>query len=146
MGPRYSAIGAAQVLVKRGAKSLDHRVAGRRRGVLRPGVGKVAPAAGIPFKSFPTKLPVTDANSAVLQLVQAAGPGGGVILNFTPDTAPALHEGGDRPGPRRQGASGARSTPIANTFMAAQFPQFDRKMFINRSSACSTRRRARTPG
>ena len=74
----------------------------RSRAYSDGGVEKVAKLAKIPYKSFPTKLPVTDANSAILQLVQAAGKGGGVILNFTPDTAPALHEGSDRPGPHRQ--------------------------------------------
>ncbi len=88
-GPRYSAIAAAQLLVKRGAKSLVIASPDGVAGYSDPGVEKVAKAAGIPFKSFPTKLPVTDANAALLQLLQAAGNGGGVILNFTPDTAPA---------------------------------------------------------
>ena len=33
---------------------------------------------------------MTDANTRLRQLYQAAGEGGGIILNFTPDTAPAL--------------------------------------------------------
>ena len=73
---------------------------------------------------------MTDANSAVLQLVQAAGPGGGVILNFTPDTAPAYMKAAIDQGLVDKVNWGS-STPIANTFMAGQFPQFDGKMFIN---------------
>jgi len=72
---------------------------------------------------------VTDANTAVLQLVQAAGKGGGVILNFTPDTAPAYMKAAIDQGLIDNVIWGS-TTPIANTFMAAQFPQFDNKMFI----------------
>jgi branched-chain amino acid transport system substrate-binding protein len=129
-GPRYSAIGAAQLLIKRGAKSL---VIASPEGVAAysdPGVEKVAKLAKVPYKNFPTKLPVTDANSAVLQLVQAAGNGGGVILNFTPDTAPAFMKAAIDQGLIDRVKWGS-TTPIANTFMAAQFPQFDNKMFID---------------
>jgi branched-chain amino acid transport system substrate-binding protein len=130
MGPRYSAIGAAQLLVKRGAKSLVIASPDTVAPYSDAGVGKVAKQAGIPFKSVPTKLPVTDANSAILQLVQAAGDGGGVILNFTPDTAPAYMKAAIDQGLIDKVKWGS-TTPIANTFMAAQFPQFDGKMFID---------------
>jgi branched-chain amino acid transport system substrate-binding protein len=130
MGPRYSDIGAAQALVRKGAKSLVIASPDTVAAYSDGGVEKVAKAAGIPYKDFPTKLPVTDANSAVLQLVQAAGPGGGVILNFTPDTAPAYMKAAIDQGLVDKVLWGS-STPIANTFMAGQFPQFDGKMFIN---------------
>ena len=35
-------------------------------------------------------LPVTDANSQLTSMIQAAGDGGAIILDFTPDTAPAF--------------------------------------------------------
>ena len=94
------------------------------------GVLKVAEAAGIPGKAFPIKLPITDANSTILQLVQAAGDGGGVILDFTPDSAPALMQAAIAQGLVDKVLWGS-STPIANEFMAKQFPQFDGKMHIN---------------
>ena len=128
-GPRYSAIAAAQLLVKRGAKSLVIASPDTVAPYSDPGVEKVAKLAKIPYKSVPTKLPVTDANTAVLQLVQAAGKGGGVILNFTPDTAPAYMKAAIDQGLIDNVIWGS-TTPIANTFMAAQFPQFDNKMFI----------------
>ena len=90
MGPRYSNIGAAQALVRRGAKSLMVASPDTISAYADGGVLKVAQAAGITGKAFPIKLPITDANSTILQLVQAAGDGGGVILDFTPDSAPAL--------------------------------------------------------
>ena len=117
-------------------------------------------AAGIPGKAFPIKLPITDANSTILQLVQAAGDGGGVILDFTPDSAPALMQAAISQGLVDKVLWGS-STPIANEFMAKQFPQFDGKMHINqefgnisdgspdevlylRRSRRSTRRRSRS--
>jgi branched-chain amino acid transport system substrate-binding protein len=130
MGPRYSNIGAAQALLKRGAKSLIVASPNTIAAYADGGVLKLAKQHGIKGRSFPTKLPVTDANSIILQLVQAAGKGGGVILDFTPDTAPALLKAAIAQGLVNQVKWGS-STPIANTFMAKQFPQFDGKIFIN---------------
>jgi branched-chain amino acid transport system substrate-binding protein len=130
MGPRYSNIGAAQALLKRGAKSLIVASPDTIAAYADGGVLKLAKQHHIKGKSFPTKLPVTDANSLILQLVQAAGKGGGVILDFTPDTAPALMNAAIAQGLVDQVKWGS-STPIANTFMATQFGKFDGKMFIN---------------
>ena len=130
MGPRYSNIGAAQALVKRGAKSLIVASPDTISAYADGGVLKVAQAAGIKGQAFPIKLPITDANSTILQLVQAAGQGGGVILDFTPDSAPALMNAAIAQGLVDKVMWGS-STPIANEFMAGQFPQFDGKMHIN---------------
>jgi len=130
MGPRYSNIGAAQALVRRGAKSLMVASPDTISAYADGGVLKVAQAAGIPGKAFPIKLPITDANSTILQLVQAAGEGGGVILDFTPDSAPALMQAAIAQGLVDKVIWGS-STPIANAFMAKQFGAFDGKMHIN---------------
>ena len=130
MGPRYSNIGAAQALVRAGAKSLVVASPDTISAYADGGVVKVAQAAGIPSKSFPTALPITDANSTILKLVQAAGPGGGVILDFTPDSAPALLKAAIAQGLVDKVKWGS-STPIAADFMAKEFPEFDGKMFIN---------------
>ena len=130
MGPRYSNIGAAQSLVKAGAKSLIVASPSTIAAYADGGVLKVAAKAGIPSKSFPVQLPVTDANTIIQQLYQAAGPGGGIILDFTPDTAPALMKAAEAQGLVDKVKWGS-STPIANTFMAEQFPKWDGKLFIN---------------
>ena len=106
MGPRYSNIGAAQALVRAGAKSIVVASPSTIAAYADGGALKVAERAGIPSRSFPVTLPVTDANTIIQQLYQAAGEGGGIILDFTPDTAPALHEGSRCAGPRRQGEVG----------------------------------------
>ena len=100
------------------------------RGVLRRARARSPSGRGSRGKSIPTKLPVTDANTIVLQLVQAAGKGGGMILDFTPDTAPAYMKAAIDQGLIDKVMWGS-TTPIANTFMAGQFPQWDKKMFID---------------
>jgi branched-chain amino acid transport system substrate-binding protein len=86
MGPYYSSLGAAQYLVRQGVKSLvgvginvpggDHDLAG---------VYAYARANNIPVKGqFLENVPVLDAGAIAQKLVQAAGDGGGVVLNFTP--------------------------------------------------------------
>jgi branched-chain amino acid transport system substrate-binding protein len=86
MGPYYSSTGAAQYLARAGAKSLvavganvpggDHDISG---------VGEVAAANGIPNNgAFLQDVPISDASAIALQVAQAAGDGGGVVINFTP--------------------------------------------------------------
>jgi branched-chain amino acid transport system substrate-binding protein len=63
-------------------------------------------------------------------MYQFAGEGGGILLDFTPDTAPAFMKAAIAQGIVDKVKWGS-STPIANTFMAAQFPQFDGHLWIN---------------
>jgi branched-chain amino acid transport system substrate-binding protein len=130
MGPRYSNIGAAQALVRAGAKSIVVASPSTIAAYADGGALLVAKAAGIPGKSVPVTVPVTDANTIIQQLYQAAGQGGGIILDFTPDTAPALMKAAEAQGLIDKVKWGS-STPIANTFMAGQFGNWDGKLFIN---------------
>jgi branched-chain amino acid transport system substrate-binding protein len=130
MGPRYSNIGAAQALVRAGAKSIVVASPSTIAAYADGGAIKVAQRAGIPGRSIPVTLPVTDANTIVQQLYQAAGQGGGIILDFTPDTAPALMKAAEAQGLIDKVKWGS-STPIANTFMAGQFGKWDGKLYIN---------------
>ena len=57
MGPRYSTIGAAQALVKRGAKSIVVASPSTIAAYADGGVIKVATAAGIPCRSFRSSCP-----------------------------------------------------------------------------------------
>ena len=130
MGPRYSNEGAAQALVRAGAKSIIVASPSTIAAYADGAAIKVAERAGIPGKSIPVTVPVTDANTIVQQLYQAAGPGGGIILDFTPDTAPALMKAAEAQGLIDKVKWGS-STPIANTFMAGQFGKWDGKLYIN---------------
>src|SRR5207247_2571206 len=129
-GPRYSNVGAAQALIKAGAKKLAIASPDTISAYADGGPALVAKKAGIPAKVFPTHLPVTDATSQLLQMYQFAGDGGGILIDFTPDTAPAFMKAAEAQGIVGKVKWGS-STPIANTLMSQQFPQFDGHLWIN---------------
>jgi branched-chain amino acid transport system substrate-binding protein len=130
-GPRYSNVGAAQALVKAGIKKLAIASPDTISAYADGGPALVAKAAGIPVQIFPTHLPVTDATSQLLQMYQFAGDGGGILIDFTPDTAPAFMKAAEAQGIVDKVKWGS-STPIANTFMAGQFsPTFDGHLWID---------------
>jgi len=130
-GPRYSNVGAAQALIKAGAKKLAIASPDTISAYADGGPALVAKAAGIPVKIFPTHLPVTDATSQLLQMYQFAGNGGGILIDFTPDTAPAFMKAAEAQGIVDKVLWGS-STPIANTFMSGQFsPSFDGHLWID---------------
>jgi branched-chain amino acid transport system substrate-binding protein len=130
MGPRYSNVGAAQALVRAGIKKLAIASPDTISAYADGGPALVAQKAGIPYKIFPTHLPVTDATSQLIQMYQFAGDGGGILIDFTPDTAPAFMKAAIAQGIVDKVKWGS-STPIANTFMAGQFPEFDGHLWIN---------------
>jgi branched-chain amino acid transport system substrate-binding protein len=124
MGPRYSNIGAAQALVRKGAKSIVVSSPSTIAAYANGGPLKVAKAAGIPGISDAQTLPITDANAIVLKLVQqakqAAGGGkGGVILDYTPESAIPLLKAAEAQNLVNDVYWGS-STPIANEFTASQ--------------------------
>ena len=130
MGPRYSNIGAAQALIRAGVKKIAVASPDTISAYADGGVVKLGAARGVAVKLFPTHLPVTDASSQLLQMYQFAGDGNGILLDFTPDTAPAFMTAAISMGIVSKIKWGS-STPIANTFMAKQFPQFDGHLWIN---------------
>src|SRR5580765_4689406 len=130
MGPRYSDIGAAQALIRAGVKKIAIASPDSISAYADGGVVKLGQQKGVDVKVFPTHLPVTDAASQLLQMYQYAGDGNGIIIDFTPDTAPAFMKAAIAQGIVDKVKWGS-STPIANTFMAAQFPQFDGHLWIN---------------
>src|SRR5436305_1579657 len=130
-GPRYSNVGAAQALIAAGAKKLAVASPDTISAYADGGPALVAKAHGIPVKIFPTHLPVTDATSQLLQMYQFAGNGGGILIDFTPDTAPAFMKAAEAQGIVDKVLWGS-STPIANTFMSGQFsPEFDGHLWID---------------
>ena len=129
-GPRYSNVGAAQALIKAGAKKLAIASPDTISAYADGGAALVAKKAGVPVKIYPTHLPVTDATSQLLQMYQFVGDGGAILLDFTPDTAPAFMKAAEQQGIVNKVLWGS-STPIANTFMAEQFPSFDGHLWID---------------
>ena len=130
MGPRYSNVGAAQALIAAGVKKIAIASPDTISAYADSGVAALGAQKGVAVKIYPTHLPVTDATSQVLSMSQFAGDGGAIILDFTPDTAPAFMKAAVSLGVEPKVKWGS-STPIANTLMAAQFPQFDGNLWIN---------------
>jgi branched-chain amino acid transport system substrate-binding protein len=134
MGPRYSNMNAAQYLISKGVKSIVIASPSTLSAYADGFLPKMAKQAGISYKIYPTVLPVTDANSQLTSMVQAAGDHGAIILDFTPDTAPAFLQAAISQGVVDKVMWGS-STPIANNAMAQQFGAFDNKIFINQEMA-----------
>ena len=86
MGPYYSSLGAAQYLVRQSVKTMvvaGANVPGGQHDI--SGVTAYAKANNVPSKGeFLENVPISDASGIAVKLVQAAGDGGGVVINFTP--------------------------------------------------------------
>jgi branched-chain amino acid transport system substrate-binding protein len=132
MGPRYSIDGATQYLVRQKVKKLvldQSNVPGT--GYNAGGFLLVAKDAAIPTESLKDNVPIQDANSIALKLVQAAGSGGGVVLNFTPPEALKILQAAQRLGLQDR-VKWACSTPCNTDFLAdALGPQWDGKLGVN---------------
>jgi len=132
MGPRYSVDGATQYLIRQKVKKLvldQSNVPGT--GYIAGGFLLVAKDAGIPTETLKDNVPIQDANSIALKLVQAAGAGGGVVLNFTPPEALKILQAAQRLGLQDR-VKWACSTPCNTDFLAdALGSQWDGKLGVN---------------
>jgi len=137
MGPRYSNIGAAQALVRHGAKSIVVSSPAAVAEYANGGPVLVAKQAGIQGISDAEQVPITDPNAIVQKLVQQAkqaanGGKGAVILDYTPESALPLMKAAEAQGLVDQVLWGS-STPIANEFTAGQVSSAWNKdnLFVN---------------
>ena len=132
MGPRYSVDGATQYLIRQKVKKLvldQSNVPGT--GYIAGGFLLIAKDAGIPTETLKENVPIQDANSIALKLVQAAGSGGGVVLNFTPPEALKILQAAQRLGLQNR-VKWACSTPCNTDFLAdALGSQWDGKLGVN---------------
>jgi branched-chain amino acid transport system substrate-binding protein len=118
MGPRYSVDGATQYLIRQGVKKLvldQSNVPGT--GYNAGGFLAIAKNANIPTVSLKENVPIQDANSVALKEVQAAGDGGGVVLNFTPPEALKILQAAQQQGLQDR-VKWACSTPCNTDFLA----------------------------
>ncbi len=133
MGPRYSSDGAAQYAIRAGSKKLvfdQSNVPGS--GYNSGGVVLIAKDAGIPVTTLKENVPIQDANSVALKLVQAAGSDGGVVLNFTPPEAAKILQAAQQQGLTGRVKTWACSTPCNTDFLAkALGPAWNGKLGVN---------------
>jgi branched-chain amino acid transport system substrate-binding protein len=133
MGPRYSSDGAAQYVLQQGVNKLvfdQSNVPGTAYN--SGGVELIAKAAGVPEESLADDVPIQDANSVALKLVQAAGSNGGIVLNFTPDQAALILQAAQKQGLEDQVKAWACSTPCNTDFLSQSLgTAWDGKLGVN---------------
>jgi branched-chain amino acid transport system substrate-binding protein len=134
MGPRYSSDGAVQY-----ALSTVHanKIVFDQSNVpgttyIAAGPNALAKAAGVPITDMTTNVPVSDANSVAISLVNAAGKDGSVILNFTPPDALVILEAAQKLNIEDNVKSWGCSTPCDTDFLAKSLgPKWDNRLFVN---------------
>jgi len=124
MGPAYSALGATQVIVEKGAKnkivSMIPRTATSAYG--NSLVGVYAKEKGMEWENIEIDVPIADPNAAIIDAVNRAGEGGGLILNFTPPEGLKLLKAAEEQGLIDKVVWGS-STPLNDNSVAAALGQ-----------------------
>jgi branched-chain amino acid transport system substrate-binding protein len=138
MGPRYSSDGAVQYAI---AKEKPDKIVFDQSNV--PGTGYIAGgptalanASHVAIKTETDNVPINDANSVALRLVQDAGPNGSVVLNFTPPEALVILQAAQKLGLEDRVKSWGCSTPCDTDFVAKTLgPKWNNKFFVNAEAA-----------
>lgn len=134
MGPAYSATGAAQALVRAGIKDtlvMDTSNQGDPTRYVNLGGLAVAKGAGLKGVDLHHDVPITDANSVALELVQRAGDGGGVVITYTPPEALKILQAAQQQGVHDKVKWGC-ATPCNTDFLAAALGSaWNGKLFTN---------------
>jgi branched-chain amino acid transport system substrate-binding protein len=133
MGPRYSSDGATQYVLSLHPSKIafdQSNVPGT--GYIAAGPTAVAGAAHIPIKTETDNVPINDASTVALRLVNDAGANGAVVLNFTPPEALVILQAAQKLGIENRVKAWACSTPCNTDFLAkALGPKWAHKLFIN---------------
>ena len=133
MGPRYSSDGAVQyALTQHVAKVVFDQANVPGTGYIAAGPNALAKAANTPIVDLTENVPITDANSVAIKEVNAAGPNGAVILNFTPPQALVILQAAQKLGLEDRVKLWGCSTPCNTDFLAASLgPKWNSKLFVN---------------
>jgi branched-chain amino acid transport system substrate-binding protein len=133
MGPRYSSDGAVQyALGKHVSKIVFDQSNVPGTGYIGAGPAALAKAANVPITQLTENVPITDANSVALKEVNAAGPDGAVVLNFTPPEALIILQAAQKLGLEDRVKLWGCSTPCDTDFLAqALGPKWNNKLYVN---------------
>src|SRR6185437_15112010 len=133
MGPRYSSDGAVQYVLAQGANKIafdQSNVPGTD--YISAGPNSLAKAKGVAIQDFTENVPITSANAIATKLVTAAGPGGAVVLNFTPPEALLILQAAQKLNLENRVKYWACSTPCNTDFLATSLgPKWNNKLFVN---------------
>ncbi len=133
MGPRYSSDGAVQYgLSQKPSKIVFVQSNVPGTGYIAAGPAALAKAANVPITELTENVPINDASSVALNLVDKAGSNGWVVLNFTPPEALPILQAAQKLGIEDRVKGWGCSTPCDTDFVAkALGPKWDHKLFIN---------------
>jgi branched-chain amino acid transport system substrate-binding protein len=133
MGPRYSSDGAVQYALTQHVSKIafdQSNVPGT--GYIAAGPAALAAAARVPITQLTENVPITNADSVAIREVDAAGPNGAVVLNFTPPEALVILQAAQKLGLEDRVKIWGCSTPCNTDFLAAALgPKWDHKLFVN---------------
>jgi branched-chain amino acid transport system substrate-binding protein len=133
MGPRYSSDGAVQYALAQHADKIvfdQSNVPGT--GYIAAGPAALAAAAKVPIVQLTANVPITNADSVAIQEVDDAGPGGAVVLNFTPPEALVILQAAQKLGLEDKVKLWGCSTPCNTDYLAASLgPKWNDKLFVN---------------
>jgi branched-chain amino acid transport system substrate-binding protein len=133
MGPRYSSDGAVQYgLSQKPSKIVFVQSNVPGTGYIAAGPKALAGAAHVPITALTENVPINDANSVALDLVNKAGSNGWVVLNFTPPEALVILQAAQKLGLEDRVKGWGCSTPCNTDFLATSLgPKWNRKLFVN---------------
>ena len=133
MGPRYSSDGAVQyALSQHVSKVVFDQANVPGTGYIAAGPNALAKAANTPIVDLTENVPITDANSVAIKEVDDAGPGGAVVLNFTPPQALVILEAAQKLGLENRVKLWGCSTPCNTDFLAQSLgSKWNSKLFVN---------------
>jgi branched-chain amino acid transport system substrate-binding protein len=133
MGPRYSSDGAVQYgLAQKPSKIVFVQSNVPGTGYIAAGPQALAAAAHIPLTALTENVPINDANSVALDLINKAGSNGWVVLNFTPPEALVILQAAQKLGLEDRVKGWGCSTPCNTDFLAkALGPKWNHKLYVN---------------
>jgi len=86
----------------------------------------------VPIQDFTENVPITSADGIAIKLVDAAGPNGAVVLNFTPPEALIILQAAQKLNLEDRVKYWACSTPCNTDFLAKSLgPKWNDKLFVN---------------
>lgn len=133
LGARFSIDGAVQYALAQHVDKVIFDTANTPgNGYFSAGAVELAHAAHIPITTEVENVPINDANSVALHLVDQAGPNGAVVLGFTPPEALSILQAAQRLGLEDRVKEWGCSSPCATDFLAkALGPKWEHKLFVN---------------
>ncbi|MGH9133861.1 MAG: ABC transporter substrate-binding protein, partial [Ilumatobacteraceae bacterium] len=133
MGPYYSSLGGAQAAVRAGATGKLVVISPNAPGfdLVNSGVTEFAETQGMEGESILEEVPINDPAGLAVRLVQAAGEGGGVVLDFTGPTVLPLLQAIEQQGLIDSVVWASSTPPNDPSVAAALTPAWNDKFLIN---------------